>query len=125
MNALCPEGVEEFKNPDAGDFEKAVIAGEALIEIGLIGVGRRPEGRPLLKRVNDWLLVAMAAGGVLEPEKRVEAGNILRRLGDPRFDPDFFYLPDEDNFGFIEIPAGPFLMGSDKSADEEWQCFIK
>ena len=36
-----------------------------------------------------------------------------------RFDPDFFHLPHEENFGFIDIPAGPFLMGSDKEVDKD------
>lgn len=119
VNALCPEGVEEFRNPGVGDFEKAVIAGEALIEIGLVGVGRRPEGKSLLKRVKEWLMAAMAADEVSEPIERVEAGNILSRLGAPRFDPDFFHLPCESEFGFIDIPAGPFLMGSDKEVDKD------
>jgi len=33
------------------------------------------------------------------------------------FRPDAWYLPDEDLLGFVEIPAGPFLMGSDPNAD--------
>lgn len=45
--------------------------------------------------------------------KRVEAGNLLGKLGDPRFRPDRWYLPDDDLFGFVEIPGGDFLMGND------------
>jgi hypothetical protein len=33
-------------------------------------------------------------------------------LGDPRFDPDHWHLPAEPDFGFVRIPAGPFLMGT-------------
>jgi formylglycine-generating enzyme required for sulfatase activity len=47
------------------------------------------------------------------------AGNALARLGDPRFRPDAWYLPDEPRLGFVEIPAGPFLMGSDKQRDPQ------
>jgi Sulfatase-modifying factor enzyme 1 len=36
------------------------------------------------------------------------------RLGDPRFHVDAWYLPDEPLLGFVEIPEGPFLMGSKK-----------
>ncbi|MCI5210330.1 MAG: hypothetical protein D3910_16415, partial [Candidatus Electrothrix sp. ATG2] len=43
--------------------------------------------------------------------------NALARLGDPRFRPDRWFLPDEDLLGFVEIPAGEFLMGDD--GDEE------
>ena len=35
----------------------------------------------------------------------------------PGFRSDAFYLPDEELLGFVEIPAGPFLMGSDPAVD--------
>jgi formylglycine-generating enzyme required for sulfatase activity len=44
---------------------------------------------------------------------RVQSGSLLAKLGDPRFREDAWYLPNEPMLGFIEIPAGPFLMGSD------------
>jgi formylglycine-generating enzyme required for sulfatase activity len=49
--------------------------------------------------------------------ERATAGNTLARLGDPRFRADVWYLPDEPLLGFVEIPAGPFLMGSDRQHD--------
>jgi formylglycine-generating enzyme required for sulfatase activity len=42
---------------------------------------------------------------------------MLASLGDPRFRADAWYLPDEELLGFVEIPEGPFLMGSDRSKD--------
>ena len=33
------------------------------------------------------------------------------------FRSDAWFLPDEEVLGFVEIPAGPFLMGSDASVD--------
>lgn len=33
------------------------------------------------------------------------------------FRPDTWFLPDDDFLGFVEIPAGPFLMGSDPARD--------
>ena len=33
------------------------------------------------------------------------------------FRADAWFLPDEELLGFVEIPAGPFLMGSDATAD--------
>jgi formylglycine-generating enzyme required for sulfatase activity len=50
-------------------------------------------------------------------QARVSAGNTLARLEDPRFRADARYLPDEPLLGFVEIPAGPFMMGSDKERD--------
>lgn len=35
----------------------------------------------------------------------------------PGFRSDAWYLPDDETLGFVEIPAGPFLMGSDPSVD--------
>jgi len=31
--------------------------------------------------------------------------------------PDAWFLPDEELMGFVEVPAGPFLMGSDPAID--------
>lgn len=33
------------------------------------------------------------------------------------FRPDAWYLPDDDMLGFVEIPGGPFIMGSDPGVD--------
>ena len=35
----------------------------------------------------------------------------------PGFRADAWYLPDDPLFGFVEIPAGPFVMGSDEGVD--------
>jgi formylglycine-generating enzyme required for sulfatase activity len=35
----------------------------------------------------------------------------------PGFLSDAWYLPDEELLGFVEIPGGPFTMGSDPAAD--------
>ena len=35
----------------------------------------------------------------------------------PGFRPDAWFLPDDPLLGFVEIPAGPFLMGSDPAVD--------
>jgi len=61
---------------------------------------------------------------VLTARERAEAGDVLARLGDPRFDPEAFYLPrlfrgePEPLLGFVEVPAGPFVMGEGEEAYE-------
>ncbi len=35
----------------------------------------------------------------------------------PGFRADAWFLPDDDLLGFVEIPAGPFVMGSDAAID--------
>jgi len=72
-------------------------------------------GQEHLSSVPDLLVNLL--DGSLTPIERAEAGDILARLGDPRFRPDAFYLPDEPLLGFIHIPAGRFIMGSDPKKD--------
>ncbi len=62
-------------------------------------------------------LTTNIASEALPPVGRVQAGDALARLGDPRFRADVWYLPDEPLLGFVEIPAGAFLMGSDNERD--------
>ena len=87
------------------------LAGSAVQELEqpVAALRRRQAGR-LVKVLSD---PALEAPGVL----RARAGNVLARLGDPRFRADAWHLPDEPLLGFVEIPAGPFLMGSDKARD--------
>ena len=39
------------------------------------------------------------------------------RSAGPGFRPDAWFLPDDDLLGFVEIPSGPFSMGSDPVHD--------
>jgi formylglycine-generating enzyme required for sulfatase activity len=62
----------------------------------------------------------------LSASERYFAEDARVRLGDLRFHAaDAWYLPDEPLLGFVEIPAGPFLMGSnperDRNATEDEQ----
>ncbi len=43
----------------------------------------------------------------------------MAALGDPRFRADAWFLPADPMLGFVEIPAGPFKMGSDKRKDKD------
>ncbi len=47
-----------------------------------------------------------------KPVTRARAGDRLARLGDPRFNPQRFYLPNDDLLGFVAIPAdADFMIG--------------
>jgi formylglycine-generating enzyme required for sulfatase activity len=61
--------------------------------------------------------IARMRAGYLNAVQRVAAGNELARLGDPRFRSDAWHLPDDPLLGFVEIPPGPFLIGSDPRQD--------
>lgn len=58
-----------------------------------------------------------------DPRCRTDCGKALAALGDPRFDPDHWWLPADETLGFREVGAGPFLMGSPHGEgwDDEWE----
>jgi hypothetical protein len=55
----------------------------------------------------------------LVARERVAAGNALVQQRDPRFRTDAWFLLDDPLPGFVEIPVGSFLMGSDQTHDLE------
>ena len=95
------------------------LAGAAVLEL------ERPQPE-VRRRQADRLLAALTDLTLkASPVTRARAGDTLARLGDSRFNADRWGLPDEPLLGFVEIPEGPFLMGSDKrrdkdSIDREW-----
>ena len=64
-------------------------------------------------------LVRLLEQGQLIPRERFAAGNALAALGDPRFAEHMYFLPHGERLGFLEVPAGPFLMGSDPETDKQ------
>ena len=79
-----------------------------------------------------FLILGVAVWMVLQRPQLESASDIERlsrltvSLGDlSGFRSDAWFLPDEGLLGFVEVPAGPFLMGSDPvidplSFDDEW-----
>ncbi|MCB1810023.1 MAG: NACHT domain-containing protein, partial [Candidatus Competibacteraceae bacterium] len=122
VQMLCP--VKQARSN--ADWRNIWLAGEVLLEIGLNRVEDTEQGAELLKRVRQRL-TSLVEHGKLNARERVEAGDVLGQLGDPRFDAAKFYLPcryrnkPESFVGFIKIEQGPFVMGSredDEEADE-------
>jgi formylglycine-generating enzyme required for sulfatase activity len=94
--------------------ERALLwAGQIAALVGKETI-RRDSGSPVggeayLDRLRSGLVKVLE--GSLKPYERADAGKSLCVLGDPRFDYQHWYLPIEENFGFIHIPAGKFIMG--------------
>jgi formylglycine-generating enzyme required for sulfatase activity len=111
---LCPPE----KRGDDTAWRRAWLAGEVLLEMGLNRAGDTERGRNLLERVRQRLADLLEAGA-LTPRERWNAGDVLGALGDPRFDEECFSLPSrfrggaEPVLGFVHVPAGEFIMGSD------------
>ena len=114
--ALC---YRDGEDPEAGmaDVWGGLLAGQALAETAVLDKVS-PRNRIKLDRVRKWL-VRIMEGDRLPALERVYAGNALAVLGDPRFNQDSWYLPDDDKLGFAEVPAGSFWMGSDKRRDQD------
>ena len=111
ISHMCSQSPGEAEKRDAASFQKAEIAAEAILEIGVMEARQTEPGRIAHGRVVKWMEKAIRADDILAPKERVSMGNALARLGDPRFDPDFWHLPADPMRGFVEIPAGPFRMG--------------
>jgi len=97
LRQLCQVGLTGDKQG-----QNILIAGEALLDVGEVGVGRRAA-----VRVTDCLVETMQGAGVPARTRR-QAGLVLGRLG---------WQPD-DLDAFVEIPPGPFLYGEDRKRRE-------
>jgi len=88
------------------------LAGTALLEIEDPDVAdKRSQAEKIVTALQNKEIRAPAI-------IRTRIGNTLANLGDPRFRPDAFYLPDEPMLGFVHFSAGRFLMGSDPTKDQ-------
>ncbi len=70
------------------------------------------------------LVLAVAIWMALQRPQSESAADMERisrltaSFGDPSgFRSDAWFLPDDELLGFVEVPAGPFLMGSDPATD--------
>lgn len=113
--ALCPVA----EPTDDASWRSVVWAAQmaALLERTAIESDEKPDGGVLfLTRLLDRL-VQLPHTPFLSPTERAEAGLALSKLGDPRFNPDDWHLPNEAHLGFVDIAAGPFIMSSDGKVD--------
>ncbi|MCP5195607.1 MAG: SUMF1/EgtB/PvdO family nonheme iron enzyme [Gammaproteobacteria bacterium] len=106
LSALARAGSQ----PNA-QFTAAELAGTAALEWRDSGEALRTDcARRIVELLSDAKALANS-----HPVIRARAGDALARLGDLRFDPQHFYLPVDDNFGFVHIPADPeFVIGTRK-----------
>ncbi|MCP4211779.1 MAG: SUMF1/EgtB/PvdO family nonheme iron enzyme [Halieaceae bacterium] len=108
-NELCPFSVAECPaQDDPVCWQRALLAAEALLEIGLPGVRSEDSGMAVLMRVLGWLTQALRVdSATLAASERAAAGRFLAKLGDSR--PKVL---DPLQIEWIDISAGPFEMGT-------------
>ena len=90
------------------------LAGQALLESATLDQ-LTPRNRKRLAQVRGCLIHALRCADFPAIE-RAEAGRTLAKLGDPRSE-----VLDPLQIEWIEIPAGPFIMGGDKYDREKPQ----
>jgi formylglycine-generating enzyme required for sulfatase activity len=88
-----------------------VVAARCLVEGGA-------QASETIRRGVAKALIARMTDKKEPPVARARAGGFLARLGDPR--PGVGLRPDGlPDIAWCEVPAGPFLMGSDKGKDPQ------
>jgi len=117
--ALCFQ--EPSESAGITDAWGALLAAQALQETADLS-RISPRNAAKLERVRRWLVAILTEQVGLKPEEpfpaveRALAGRLLAKLGDPRPGVGLGEngLPD---IAWCEVPAGSFLMGSDKKVD--------
>ena len=89
------------------------LAGAAVLEL------ERPNPEARRQQAEQLTKTLTRADAPIAGILRARAGDTLARLGDPRFRADAWFLPAGELLGFVEIPAGPFIMGSRKEGDPD------
>ena len=114
INALCDSDCPAGQIDDEKAYA-AALAAQAAVEVRLPERARSPgKFQATLNRLQNWL-VGIIQQGKLPLVERAEAGRLLSALGDPR--PDVACpIPT-----LVTVPAGEFIMGSDKYDDEKPQ----
>jgi formylglycine-generating enzyme required for sulfatase activity len=110
---LCSR-VPDRPEPKFEEAWGAHLAGLALVDAGMPDLEELDEAyKARVEMLRTWHQ-RLIRDERLAPAERAAAGRTLAALRDPRFDPEYWFLPKDDPLlGFVEIPEGRFRMGED------------
>ena len=104
------------RRPDTTAWTRALLAGMQLCELSHGSRIRSEQARNITARVAEWLVGLLPIHpheGGLSARDRAVAGDLLDKLGDPRFDPGRFHLPGATSWGFVAVAAdAEFRIGT-------------
>ncbi len=112
-----PEEWGQRKEIGSVECQRAILAGEQLVELGLDALRRDELNTKVCSDIAKWLRSALEQGDLVAA-RAAAAGDVLARLGDMRFSSEFWGLLDDSLLGFIKVEEGPFWMGSDPNQDD-------
>jgi formylglycine-generating enzyme required for sulfatase activity len=131
VNKLVPVGPEGVSGKTDTYWKAAALGGQALVDLHFPEKAHgQPDFEAVLERVCGWLVALFETPDALTPRERAEAGDVLGKLGDPRPGVDTLPLPERERAGvrvslpdilWVEVPAGPFLMGSAEGDEMAWE----
>jgi len=107
VHQLMPYDLEQMPQAEVMWWERSLVAARGLYEIGPANVEQEHSGKATRGRLQSVLKAMMTDDDSFSPGKRVEAGQLLARIGDPRIE-----VLDPLHIEWIDIPAGPFTMGT-------------
>ncbi len=119
-------GIIQQRDEAAGEVVRALVEhapgepGQAVVLAGQAVVDAWPEGVDVQSKetVRQALVQTLVADRQVKPVYRTAAADTLARLGDDR--PGLGLHPDGlPDITWCEVPAGPFVMGSDKTRDKQ------
>ena len=100
------EDLPELLCPSSTPRSQAAWRGHLLAAHQIVHEGVDRAQETLLRRLRKRLAGIIEQERLPSPVERAEAGRLLARIGDHRFDEKHGYLPKGDRLGFVEIPAG-------------------
>jgi formylglycine-generating enzyme required for sulfatase activity len=119
-NNVAPKRAVDLLVALLDGFSASTSSSQAVLAADCVEILRGRRVRLQETKLNGVRELCLAGMRSARPAaERCALGEALGRVGDPRFRADAWHLPADEMLGFVEIPGGPFRMGSDESRDPQ------